>query len=320
MNSPTRLFCYLLLAAFSALVILVPTEAFASKVTIAVGDIEYRAKDSSENKRYRAYGRGVREDTRAFGDMLTTALVKTRKFNVIERDRLDEIFKEQGLSLKGFTTGGYTGRKFNLQGVHYIMTGAITEYGQKSSALRLKGFALGGKTVKMAVDIRVLNVSTGAIEIAETVEASASAGGGFRVRGFASGGQGDSSAALGEVSRKTARNVANLIVSTVFPVKVVAKTRRGTVILNYGNGFLKKGDVLEIFSMGEVLIDPDTKEKLGSEEELVGRVAVTSAQAKFSKAKIIQEVSPIEKGMVARLKKQAPLEEKIVSPPFGSEN
>merc|ERR1712137_440026 len=66
---------------------------------------------------YSAYGRGVREDTRAFVDMLTTALVKSRKFDVIERDKMSEILKEQGMSIEGFMQGGYEGDNFNLQGV-----------------------------------------------------------------------------------------------------------------------------------------------------------------------------------------------------------
>src|SRR3989304_6799460 len=81
-----------------------------SKVKIAIGGIEYRAKDSSENKEYEAYGKGAREDTRAFVDMLTTALVKTNKFDVIERDRMAEILKEQGLTLEGIAKGGYQGK------------------------------------------------------------------------------------------------------------------------------------------------------------------------------------------------------------------
>lgn len=76
------------------------------KATIAVGEIEYRAKDSAENKHYRAYGQDPREDTRAFVDMLTTALVKTKKFDVIERERMSEVLKEQGLSLEGIAKGG----------------------------------------------------------------------------------------------------------------------------------------------------------------------------------------------------------------------
>ena len=94
----------LIFTAVGAVIALAPCAALAAKKTIAVGDIEYRAKGS----------RGVREDTRAFIDMMTTALVKTRKFRVIERDRLGEIFKEQGLSLRGFASGGYQGKKFNM--------------------------------------------------------------------------------------------------------------------------------------------------------------------------------------------------------------
>jgi curli biogenesis system outer membrane secretion channel CsgG len=112
------------------------------KQTIAIGEIEYRAKDSSENKRYGAYGKGSREDTRAFVDMLTTALVKTRKFEVIERDRMAEILKEQGLSLGGVANGGFEGDGLNLAGVDFIVTGAITEYGETSKSMKVKGFPL----------------------------------------------------------------------------------------------------------------------------------------------------------------------------------
>ena len=290
----------LIFTAISAIIVLFSHAAFAAKQTIAVGDIEYRAKDSRSNKRHRAYGQGVREDTRAFIDMMTTALGKTRKFRVIERDRLGEIFKEQGLSLRGFASGGYQGKKFNMQGVDFILMGAITEFGQSASALQVKGFATEAKTARMAVDVRVLNVATGEVELAETVKGSSSASGAFAIKGFASGGSNDAAAALGKVSRKVASNVANLVVAAIYPVKVLTRTGRGMVILNYGNGFLRKGDVLEVFRKGEVLIDPDTKENLGSEEELVGRVSVTSAQAKFSRAKIVKEESPIEKGMIAR--------------------
>lgn len=41
--------------------------------------------------------------------MLTTALVKTKKFDVIERERMSEVLKEQGLSLEGIAQGGYEG-------------------------------------------------------------------------------------------------------------------------------------------------------------------------------------------------------------------
>ena len=63
----------------------------------------------------------------------------------------------------------------------------------------------------------------------------------------------------------------------------------------------KEGNILEIFSQGEAFLDPDTGEKLGNEEELVGKVVVYNTQAKFSKAKVTEGKGSIEKGMVARV-------------------
>lgn len=293
---------FILLVACFAVLTTMSTPAFADKVKIAIGNIEYRAMDSSENKRYRAYGKGSREDTRAFVDMLTTALVKTRKFDLIERDRMAEILKEQGLSMEGIAKGGYQGDSFNLSGVDYIITGSITEYGETEKKMSVAGFSSSKRVASMAVDIRILDVQSGSIVIAETVRAEKKGSNSLNVQGFASGGDNSSGGLLGSVMRETSTNVSNLIVSTIYPVKIVAIVKGGAeVMLNYGSGFLKEGNILEIFSQGEAFLDPDTGEKLGNEEELVGKVVVYNTQAKFSKAKVTEGKGSIEKGMVARV-------------------
>ena len=153
----------------------------------------------------------------------------------------------------------------------------------------------------MAVDIRVLDVANGSIGFADTVRSEAKGSNSLNVKGFSSGGDNSSGALLGKVMRDTSKNVTNLIVSTIYPIKVVAVTKKGDVMLNYGNGYLQNGYQLEIFSQGESFVDPDTGEELGSEEELVGKVSIFSAQAKFSKAKILNGKGAIEKGMIARV-------------------
>ena len=288
------------LAAAGAMAFLCGMAFGQGKATIGVGEIEFRAMDSAENKRYRAYGENPREDTRAFVDMLTTAIVQTGKFNVVERDRMEEILKEQGLALEGIAGGGYEGSSFNLQGVDYIVTGAITEYGQKAQAARFGGFSGASETAAMAVDIRVLEVATGSIGIAETVRAEASMGGGFEIDGVAKTGESDSSAALGDVMRKTARGVTRLIVSSIFPIRIVRVQSNGDVMLNYGKALLGEGDVLEVFSQGEAFTDPDTGEELGREEELIGKLSVASVQDRFSKAQVI-EGQGVADGMIARV-------------------
>ena len=132
--------------------------------------------------------------------MLTTALVKTRKFKVIERDRMAEILKEQGLSLGGVANGGFECDGLNLAGVDFIVTGAITEYGETSKSMKIKGFS-SDKTI-------------GSIGFAESVRAEAQGGNSLNVNGFASGGDNSSSALLGQVMRDTSINGKRPVIST----------------------------------------------------------------------------------------------------------
>ncbi len=283
--------CAILLAtAFAA-------AAFGQKATIGVGGVEYRAMDSESNKRLRAYGREPREDTRAFVDMITTALVKTNKFDVVERDRLGEIAQEQGIQTMnegGFPTG------VSVEGVDYILLGAITEYGTKEQAAQFGKFGGASETARMAVDVRVIDAHTGSIGFAETISKEVRTGGAFAIEGVASGGESDSSAALGEVMRVTARGVTALVVSNIFPIKVVRVQDNGEVMLSYGEALLGEDDVLDVFSQGEAFIDPDTGEELGREETLVGKLRVTSVQSRFSKAAVI-EGGGFADGMLARI-------------------
>ena len=290
----------LLYGALAASVILCTTALAQGKATIAVGEIEYKAMDSSEDKRYRAYGQDPRENTRAFVDMVTTALVKTNKFDVMERDRMNAILEEQGLTLMGVSSGGFDGNSLSLQGVDYILIGAITQYGQESSSTQVGRFGQASEKAVMSVDVRVIDIAKGQIGFADTVTAEATGGGGFQVGGIGQGGDSDESVVLGDVMRKTAQRVTNLIVGNIFPIKIVRVQSNGDVMLNYGDSMLANGNVLDVFSQGEAFVDPDTGEELGREEEFIGKLEVISAQPRFSKARIIQG-DGIADGMLARV-------------------
>lgn len=286
------------------IIVLQLNKLYAEKVKIAIGNVEYKAVDSSENKRYSAYGKGAREDTRAFVDMLTTALVKTRKFDLIERDRMFEILKEQGLSIEGIASGGYNSNALNIKGVDYIITGAITEYSNIEKSVRVEGFTTSNRLATMVVDIRILDVHSGSIVIAEAVKSQIKDNVALKVQGYQSGRQNSDGSLLGSVMRKTSQEVSNLIVGAIYPVKIVAVIESvSEVMLSYGNGFLNKGDILDVFNQGEKITDPDTGEILGTIEEHVGKIKVISAQSKFSKA-IILEGSGFKEGMIARINSQ----------------
>ena len=53
-----------------------------------------------------------------------------------------EILKEQGLSLGGGANGGFECDGLNLAGVDFIVTGAISVYGETSKPMKVKRFFL----------------------------------------------------------------------------------------------------------------------------------------------------------------------------------
>lgn len=285
------------------------TGSFAApkKPVVAVRGIQLSAQNIS-CERWRS--NCMRSLARGFRAMLETAIIKTRKMEVMEREQAGSVVHEQGLGQVGLTTRG--GKVGGLTGVDYNVYGTITKFGSKKTGFHIQGGtgvtslipgmgsmalgSLGSKEVEteMAVDIKITDVSTGKIVIAETVDASVKQGSAFTVGGIK---QASASAdPFADVQRVVAARIAEALVTARIPIKVIAIQKDGTLILNYGNVFFAPGDRLIVFAVGEVFVDPDTGEKLGAEETELGVVEVTRSQAKFSRAKIVGEPFEVKKG------------------------
>lgn len=120
-------------------------------------------------------------------DQITTLLVNTERFDVIERAQLDQLLKEQ--NLEGIVKGSELAQQAQVRGVDYLLIGKITSLrvkGEKSG----KSFGLGhlpipgaaGRavglfdynnksskiTVDCGVDLRLVDPSTGSTAVAES--------------------------------------------------------------------------------------------------------------------------------------------------------
>ena len=252
-----------------------------------------------------------------FAAMLTTSLVKTRKFDVIERARLKDIFKEQGVStLSGMVDGGV--KLGGISGVGYLVYGSITQFGKSSEGVALQGLSIGGGAMTMGVDIKLVDAQTGRTLVAETVTHEAESSQNISIAGLSTQSNSDSSVA-GDLMRATATDVAILISTSIFPIKVVVVQKDGTVILNYGDGVLEKGMVLEVYDVGEGFKDPDTGEVLGAEETLVATIEVSQTTTKFSKAIALEgsDASLISNGSISRIVEGGPERDKKKGSLFG---
>ncbi|MBW7888547.1 MAG: hypothetical protein H3C35_09350 [Bacteroidetes bacterium] len=259
------------------------------KKRVAVSRFEDRAGTG-----YNHLGEGV-------ADMLVTALVKTGKFTVLERQELEKVLDEQKLGESGLVTPQTAPKLGKILGVELLVIGSVSEFGTKES--QVSGgisFLSGGikrKTSRAVVDVRLVNTVTGEIVAAEKEEGEESSTGlainyeGIDFNNMDSWDDTD----IGKACRKAIDGVVELIVKNManipFTGKILKLNSDGTLLMKPGSeGNVKPGMEFDVVRVGEPITDPDTGLELGAEETTVGRVKVIedALKGKAAKAKITE--------------------------------
>ena len=116
-------------------------------------------------------------------DMLANELMGTKKFKVVERQKINAVLTEQDLAASGRIRKGTGAKTGQLTGAQYLVSGTVTSYEEGTAStgggLSFKGIRLGGSKGKayIAVDLRVIDTTTGEVVDSRTVEANSSKGG-----------------------------------------------------------------------------------------------------------------------------------------------
>lgn len=115
--------------------------------------------------------------------MLSNELAATGDFKVVERNKLQTVLEEQNLAASGRVAPGTGAKIGKLTGADYLIAGTVTAYEEGSQStgggLSFKGISLGGNSSKayLAVDLRVINATTGEIDYVRTIEGRSKGGG-----------------------------------------------------------------------------------------------------------------------------------------------
>ncbi|MDI6809754.1 MAG: CsgG/HfaB family protein [Candidatus Eisenbacteria bacterium] len=249
-------------------------------------------------------------------DMLTTALVKSGKYRVIERQQIEDVvLKEQALGQTGVITSESAAKIGKMLGVELAIVGSVTEFGHKESEKggRMGGIGLGGKKMSatVAVDVRFINTTTGEILQAESVRKEKSSTG-LSVStpefDFKNEKAFDESL-VGKATREAVNEIVTKIdaaaVNIPWSAKIAKLSADGSVIINSGaEAGVQVGDKFVVYRAGEEVIDPDTGESLGSEETAVGKIEVLDnnvGKGKASKCKVTSGLG-LKEGDIVRLK------------------
>lgn len=115
--------------------------------------------------------------------MLSNELSSLGAFRVVERNKLESVLQEQNLAASGRVRSGSGAPMGELTGADYLIMGTVTSYSENTKntggGLRYKGVSLGGKRSEayLAVDVRVVNATTGEVDFSRTIEGRSSGGG-----------------------------------------------------------------------------------------------------------------------------------------------
>lgn len=275
--------------------------ALAARPTIAVLPFSID-KDVIVTDGYTVLAGTIEDQTSLLSNELIHQLVATRKFDVLERSRLDDLLKEKEFQESDYASPDEAPKIARLLGVDYFVLGRIDDLGarREHKAMPYSSRTYEQQEAHVDLYLRVVDARNGRIVAAEKFASEA------KLRDPKPGQN------VGKkLIAQAAQEMVSRIVGTVFPLRI-AKVDGKTLYLNRGNdGTLKAGDVLAVFSQGGSIRDMDTGEELGATENEVARATVTAVEARFTKAELLPDGGSVGEGMLV---KKLPADARPASP------
>lgn len=248
---------------------------------------------------------------------LTTALVDSGRFIVVERGELASVLREQEMGLQKIVSRETAPQAGRMAGAQMLVRGSVTEFDQRVSG---EGFRIGiGRATagaglatessegRIGIDLRLIDTTTGQVLQSHRVEERVSSRGvaaDINVRQLSFGGDSFNKTELGQATRQAIGKAVALIVQAMEPVPWtgrVVEVSGGQVYFNAGAGEnIRPGDVLHVSTVVRELTDPDSGALLGIEELPLGRIQVSSVQQKYSIARM-QGTFQAKRGDLVRL-------------------
>ncbi len=233
--------------------------------------------------------------TNVLTDKLTSALVQTRKFRVVERQRIESLLKEFKLTDQGFTDSKFAVKAGEMVGADFLLTGSISQLDASPKVEQVPYTKESVTTIsgRVAASMHIVDSRTGEVVAAWPVEASGSKTGDVNREAFLDG-----------LEEEVANRMVARVLGAVYPIKVAEIGPDGTLYLNRGQGGgLMAGDTVEAFVAGKSIVDPDTKELLGASEVKVGSAKVTEVRARVTTASVVEGRIPV--GAIVRVRDRA---------------
>jgi len=157
---------------------------------------------------------------RELSGMLTNEMAGTKRFQMIERRKLSSVLGEQDLAASGRVSGGKAAKMGQMVGAQYLVTATVSAFeanvNKQGGGVSYKGISLGGKRNKayIAVDLRVVDSTSGEVVETRTVEARSGGAGlaiGVNRRGFGGSLANENKTPTGKAIRAVVAEISNYL-------------------------------------------------------------------------------------------------------------
>jgi curli biogenesis system outer membrane secretion channel CsgG len=247
---------------------------------------------------------------RGLTQMLTTALAARPEFTVVERSQLDKVAAEQQLGASGRVEAKSAASLGRILGAQALITGDITEFtytqssaGSKMSILKAVDSKLAAKmdrlTAQVALDLRIIDATTGAVIGSVRGQGSSSATGvsaDYAKAGRELGIGGSKQTPLGAASREAIEKGVGELVKQLRRVPWqgrVADVRGDKVYINAGSDTgIRTGMQFDVFVQGDAIVDPESGATLGSPDKEFGQLTITEVSPKFAVGRMTSGSAP----------------------------
>lgn len=239
-----------------ALVVMSTTMAEAQgKVRVAVMNFE-------NNSTWAWWGDNL---GKAAADELTTQLVNSGQFTVIERAQLAAIMAEQNLGASGRVTGASAAQIGKLLGAQLILTGSITQFSIERRSAGFRGIGGSLANAESKIDVRLVNTETGEVMAVAEGQGNKRMGGGY-FKGASAERNFDQGAAQEALRPAVEQAVAKVVsqagslqsIQPAAPEGQVVNARDGNFYINRGEtAGVKVGQRFDVMRVTDEIKDAD---------------------------------------------------------------
>lgn len=222
-------------------------------------------------------------------------VLSTKRFEILERSDADALAKESQAA----------GNAFQFHQADYVLTIRVDGFNDRTETRTLAalGKTITARVIDLSAVAKITEVSTQRAVVSTNFQVSRREADQLSANTVQKNGE-ESDVLLTDITREMAQKIALRVADAVFPARIIGKRDKVVTINRNDTSGIKVGQIWEVFTLGDELVDPDTGDK-SREEISVGTVKVSRVTPQNSQADILTDTG-IDRLAVVRLKQDVP--------------